>query len=380
MSPERLSVRFALTRDDFSLEIDENIDLSGVTGVFGASGSGKTTLLRSVAGLETPDAGRIAFGDAVWFDKAARIDIPPHRRRAGLVFQDARLFPHLDVSGNLHYAARRSVDEAIEGRATEEAIIAQFGLASLLERKPATLSGGERQRVAIARALLSAPRLLMLDEPLAGLDQPRKAEILPWLDKLGRFGKTPIIYVSHDLRELARIADRLIVIEAGRVKHHDAATALINTADRTLFGDEDAVFSVVEASVAAHDTHLHLARLENQCGVFFAPLTDALTLGARVRLIIQARDVAISVTAPIGISIQNVLRGVVRQLSPRQNGPYSLITLDIGGAAVKARLTRAAIEQLELAPGKEVYALVKSATLEATPGEARISSDARRLD
>ncbi len=219
-----ITIGARLQRGGFGLDVDVELPGSGVSALFGASGAGKSTVIDIVAGLATPQAGRIVVNDIVYFDSAAGIDLPPERRRVGYVFQDARLFPHVDVAANLHFGERRRA--AADRIASLEEIVELLGIGALLKRRPATLSGGEKQRVAIGRALLSGPRLLLLDEPLASLDAPRKAEILPYLQRLRARFALPMLYVSHAWDEVAPLADHVVRLQAGRVTAQGGPAAM----------------------------------------------------------------------------------------------------------------------------------------------------------
>ena len=333
---------------------------AGVTALFGPSGSGKSTVLSVVAGLLRPLAGRVALDGAVLLDTAAGVMVPAERRRCGVVFQDARLLPHLSVASNLRYGARRAPRDAA-GPNFEE-VVALLDIATLLPRRPRGLSGGERQRVALGRALLSRPRLLLMDEPLAALDGPRKAEILPFLERLRDLARLPILYVTHDLAEVDRLADTLVLMEAGRVL---AAGPVADIAARTdlplLSGRRDAG-AVLDCAVDAHDPGRGLTRLRFPGGVFVVPLR-AEPAGARLRLRLRARDVAVAIRQPDGISSHNVLPAVVAGISPA--GLHEVFaTLQIGPTPVLARLTRDSVGALGLETGRTVFALVKSAAFD----------------
>ncbi|WP_417494919.1 molybdenum ABC transporter ATP-binding protein [Maricaulis sp.] len=364
MSDETLCLQLRSQRGEFRLEIEAAIPLAGITAVFGPSGSGKTSLLRLIAGLDRPDAGRIALGADVWSDRG--VFIPAHRRPAGLVFQDARLFGHLTVAGNLAYATRRAGPG--ETRFDAETIIETLDLVPLLPRRPASLSGGEAQRVALARALLSQPRLLLLDEPMAGLDHARKAELLPYLDTALRQLEIPALYVSHSVEEVVRLADRVLALSQGRVVAMGPAEEVLGDLDIAPLDREFETGAILAGRLVDHDHRLQLSRVDLGGQVLELPMPAALQPGDTVRLRIRARDVAIATLRPQGISIRNVLDARITGINAADNSPYADLLLSVGSGQLKARLTRASVEALQLTPGQAVYALVKSASFDRSPG------------
>jgi len=259
MSAESLSIRVQLAFPGFELDVDERLSLDGVTAVFGPSGSGKSTLLRAVAGFETPRAGRIAAADQLWFDSRSGTDLPPHRRPVGFLFQDARLFAHLDVAGNLAFADKRSRRGQ---RAFDlDEVVAAFDLEPLLKRPAAALSGGEKQRVALARTLLARPKLLLLDEPLSALDRERKAEILPYLEQIPKRFSVPALYVSHAIDEVTRVADDVLVLAAGRVRAYGPAEPIVERLDLEPLTGRFEAGVLLHGRVAAHDSRLALTHV-----------------------------------------------------------------------------------------------------------------------
>ena len=329
---------------------------AGVTALFGPSGSGKTTILSIVAGLLRPDAGRVALDGTLLLDTGARIDVPAERRRCGVVFQDARLLPHLSIDANLRYGARRAPPGAA-GPAFDE-VVALLGIAPLLARRPRDLSGGERQRVALGRALLSRPRLLVMDEPLAALDGPRKAEIMPFLETLRDRAALPILYVTHALDEVDRLADTLVLIDAGRVQAVGDVAALAARTDLPALAARRDAGAVLMCAVAAHHAGRGLTELCFAGGSLLVPLRPA-PLGAQLRLRLRARDVALATEPPRGISTHNVLPCTVTAIGPA--GPHEvMVTVRVGPTPMLARLTRDAVSRLALHPGTTAYALVKS--------------------
>jgi len=340
----------------FSLDVAFNAQTPGVAALFGASGSGKSTVLSIVAGLLRPQAGRVVLDGLVLLDTVAGIDVPAERRRCGVVFQDAKLLPHLSVETNLRYGTRRAPRDVIGPGFAE--IVELLGIAPLLRRRPRALSGGERQRVALGRALLSRPRLLLMDEPLAALDGARKAEILPFLERLRDVAGVPVLYVTHALDEVDRLADTLVLMEAGRVLAAGPLEALAARTDLpTLSGRRDAG-AVLSCLVEAHDAARGLTRLSFSGGELQVPLR-AEPAGTRLRLRLRARDVAVATEPPRGISSHNILPSMIAAVAPA--GPHeAFVTLQVGPTAMLARLTRDAVGQLGLAPGMAVFALVKS--------------------
>jgi len=336
---------------------------TGITALFGRSGAGKTTLVNLLAGLVRPDRGRIAVGGEVLFSAEEGIDVPPERRRLGYVFQEGRLFPHYSVHGNLTYGRRRG---ARGGAIGFDAVVALLGLGALLDRRPGDLSGGEKQRVAIGRALLAEPRLLLMDEPLASLDAPRKAEILPFIEKLRDELHLPVIYVSHAMEEIVRLADTLVLMSEGRIAAVGPVEELTSRLDlRPLTGRYEAG-AVIRATVAGHDVTYGLSELAFPGGRLRVSHV-ALPLGTPVRARIRARDVALATTRPIGISFRNIFAARVTEVAP-ERAPIVDVRLDIGTpaqpVALWARVTARAAHELGLTPGREVFALVKTVALD----------------
>ena len=324
----------------------------GVTVLFGRSGSGKTTVVNAVAGLLMPDAGRIASGDWTLLDTGRGVRLAPHRRRIGYVFQDGRLFPHLTIRQNLAYGARFAPRDA--PREDMGRIVDLLGIGPLLDRRPGALSGGERSRVAIGRALLSAPRLILADEPLAALDDARKAEILPYFERLRDEVNVPILYVSHAPFEVARLATTVVALDAGRVVAQGSAAAVLG--DTNAMGARGAA-SVLTARVEVHHAD-GLSALATPAGTLWLPRIAA-EVGARVRVRIPAQDVILSRARPEGLSALNILAGTVADIQPGQ-GPDAMITLVVGDDRLLARITRRSASVMRLAPGQTCHAVIKS--------------------
>jgi molybdate transport system ATP-binding protein len=340
---------------------------AGVTALFGHSGAGKTTVVNMIGGLVRPRRGRVVIAGRTLFDAARGIDLAPHKRRLGHVFQEGRLLPHLSVRRNLLNGSWFSSARADPARFDE--VVDLLGIGPLLARRPRTLSGGERQRVAIGRALLSAPAALLMDEPLASLDAPRKAEILPYLERLRDHARLPIVYVSHAIDEVAQLARTMVLMSDGKVAAAGPIADIMHRLDlRPMTGRFEAGV-VVEARVVEHDQTFQLTRVSIGNQSLVVPrLPEA--LGARVRLRIRARDVALATERPSGISIQNILAGHVTELST-EAGTFVEVNVDVG-FVLSARLTRRAAATLRLAPGSPVFALVKSIALDRV---VRIGAD-----
>ncbi|MGY6411996.1 MAG: molybdenum ABC transporter ATP-binding protein [Alkalilacustris sp.] len=345
----QLCVRHRLA--GFALDVDVTAP-PGVTVLFGPSGSGKTTLINAVAGLLRPDAGRIAVGDWVLLDTAARRALPTHRRRIGYVFQEGRLFPHLTVRQNLAYGRWFAPRDARPERL--ERVVDLLGIGHLLARRPGALSGGKKQRVAIGRALLAAPKLILADEPLAALDEARKAEILPYFERLRDEVSVPILYVSHSSAEVARLATTVIALRDGRV-------AAIGPPDRIL-GDGAAVglhevASVLRARVVAHHDD-GLSELATDAGALHLPRVPQAP-GTALRVRVAASEIILSPAAPTGLSALNILRGTIADIRP-DRGPAVQVVLALGEARLVARVTRRSVTALGLHPGQTCHAILKS--------------------
>lgn len=362
MSEARNHIQLRLDKPGFRLEVDVHLPQRGIAVLYGPSGSGKTTLLRCLAGLERPREASIRIDNTLWQDDAAGVFVPTWQRPLGYVFQEASLLPHLDVAGNLEFARRRAAP-ARQGSPllTPEFAVKTLGLAHLMQRRTTALSGGERQRVAIARALATNPQLLLLDEPLASLDEARRQEVMPWLERLRDELQIPMVYVSHAADEVTRLADTLVVLEQGQVRACGPLQALMAGTDPVLHLGGD-VASLVLGQVATHDTQWHLTELRFAGGSFW--LADAgLAMGQTVRLRVLARDVSIATRQPTGVSIQNVVACTVLSILPDQHPAQALVRLGCAGTCLWARLTRRAVDQLGLHAGQAVWAQVKAMAL-----------------
>lgn len=349
--------RFAAIQMDIAFEVPS----PGVTVLFGPSGSGKSTVVNAAAGLLRPDTCRIEVDGQVLADTRAGVWLPPERRRAGMVFQDSRLFPHMTVAANLRFGMRRVGPGAVGF--TE--IVDLLGIAALLGRRPHTLSGGERQRVAIGRALLAQPRILLMDEPLASLDTARKAEILPYLTRLKTSLKLPVLYVTHALDEVVRLADSLVLINAGQVAGFGLVSEVAARADLPLAQRDDAG-AVLLCRVEHHDVSRSLTRLVGGGAAFWVPLLE-LPISAACRVRIPAREVILAGKPPEAISLHNVVPGTVRRVSQDTVRRSVLVEVALPAGALLSRVTPDAIVRLGLAAGSPVLALIKSTSIEVLP-------------
>ena len=358
----RARVAFGSGSDAFTLDVGLPLPGAGITALFGPSGCGKTTLLRAVAGLVRPQTGRIVVGDQVWQDDAAGVRLPTHRRALGYVFQEASLFAHLSVQGNLDFGLKRV--PAAERRIALDQAIELLGIGHLLARRPSQLSGGERQRVAIARALATSPRLLLMDEPLAALDAARKAELLPYFERLQRELRIPLLYVSHSLDEVARLATHMVLLDAGRVSANGPTGELLTRLDLPL-AHGDHAGAVIDGALAAIDQRWNLLEVRFAGGVLHCVQAAGSPLrhvGERLRLRVLARDVSLALAPASDTSILNVLPATVHSLT--DDGPaQTLVALDLAGSTLLARVTRKSAAALRLSAGQRVFAQVKGVAL-----------------
>ncbi|WP_038147042.1 molybdenum ABC transporter ATP-binding protein [Thioclava atlantica] len=328
---------------------------SGVTALFGPSGAGKTTVVNAVAGLLRPEQGRIAVGGEVLLDTGANICLPPHKRRIGYVFQDARLFPHLSVRANLLYG-RRFAPVSRDG-AEFDRVVAMLGLEALLERRPAALSGGEKSRVALGRALLCAPRMLLMDEPLAALDAARKEEILPYFERLRDEVQLPILYVSHAPAEVARLATSVALIEAGHLRGFGPAREVLSDPGLAPSLGMREAGAVISGQVAGQEAD-GLARIETAGGPVLLPYPTGQP-GQALRLRIHAGDVTLARGRPEGLSALNILPARITQIRPAE-APSVYVQLALGPERLLARLTTRSVAALGLTEGMECHAIIKA--------------------
>ncbi len=336
---------------DFTLDVAFTAASGGVTALFGPSGAGKSSIVHALAGLIRPAEGRIVLEGRTVLDTSAGIFVTPEKRRAGLVFQDARLFPHMSVENNLLFGWRRAGKRAGEDEIART--VALLGLDTLLARSPRHLSGGEKSRVALGRALLASPDILLLDEPLASLDAGRRAEILPWLEKLRDIARIPIFYVSHSLDEVARLADRVILLERGRVTAQGSVFELLAG-----LGAEKPLGAVLEAQSTG--TEAGLTKLAFDGGTLL--VAEPAAPGARMRVRIGADEILIARDIPTAISANNILPVTISAV--RLDGAKAEVEMRCGSARLVARLTAASVQRLELAAGVAAFAVIKSVTVE----------------
>jgi len=340
-----------------SFVLDAAFDSAGgLTALFGRSGAGKTSLINAIAGLLRPARGQIVVDGEVLTNTVRGVFVPARHRRIGYVFQEGRLFPHLSVRQNLLYG--RWFAPKGGGASEVDHVIDLLGIGALLHRRPANLSGGEKQRVAIGRALLARPRLLVMDEPLASLDEARKTEILPYIERLRDEAGVPIVYVSHQVAEVARLATTMVVLTEGRVAAVGPTAAIMGRIDLFPLTGRAEAGAILATRVAGHDPAFGLTILRAAAGELRVPHLD-LPVGAALRIRIRARDVMIALQPPEGLSALNVLPGTVAEIG-RADGPIVEMRLDCAGEALIARLTRRSVETLGLAPGRPGYAVIKS--------------------
>ena len=355
-----ISVDISHQQGAFTLATKFETDAQGVIAVFGRSGAGKTSIVNVLAGLIKPDKGHVEVNGKVLLDTKNGINVPPEKRRLAYVFQESRLFPFHSVHRNLTYGMKRTPEA--ERRVDFDDVVQLLGLQNLLERKPRSLSGGERQRVSLGRALLTSPNLLLMDEPLASLDTTRKQDILSFIERLRDHFHIPIVYVSHDVDEIIRLADTLILLDEGRVAAMGSVEELTSRLDfRPLTGRYEAG-SVIAAEVAAHDDQFELSELAFAGGIFRLPRIDN-PIGAKVRVRIRARDVSLALSRPENVSELNFFKGQIMEIDHTQNSPQIDVRVDIG-VPLWVRITRKAVHDLDLHKGSEVYTLVKSTSID----------------
>ncbi|MFJ5296074.1 molybdenum ABC transporter ATP-binding protein [Pseudomonas sp. NPDC088368] len=356
-----IDVRLNVDFPDFTVNVDLSLPGRGVTALYGHSGSGKTTCLRCIAGLEKASTGFISINGEVWQDSANGVFLPPHKRSLGYVFQEASLFPHLTVRGNLEFGLKRI--PARERHVNLEQATTLLGIDHLLARQPDKLSGGERQRVGIARALLTSPRLLLLDEPLAALDARRKGEILPYLERLHDELDIPMLYVSHSQDEVARLADHLVLLSGGQALASGPIAETLARLDLPLaMGDDAGV--VIEGAVVAYDAAYDLVTVRlPRSDLTIRVAHSVLEMSKPLRLKVQARDVSLTLQADDQTSILNRLPVTVISEVPADNTAHVLVRLDASGTPLLARITRYSRDQLHLHTGQTLWAQIKSVAL-----------------
>jgi molybdate transport system ATP-binding protein len=361
-----LTLKARLDRNGFALDVDMRLPGRGITALFGPSGSGKTSCLRVLAGLERSAQGHVQIGDRVWQDSSAGVFVPTHRRALGYVFQEASLFDHLTVEGNLRFGFDRT--PATERRFGWDHGLDLLGIRPLLQRRPRELSGGERQRVAIARALATSPQLLLMDEPLAALDAARKAEILPWLEQLHEALDMPVVYVTHATDEVARLADHVVVLDEGRVRAEGGVTEMMTRADLPL-AQGDHAGAVLMARTSRTMAEDQLCAVQLACGhLLLMPDRGGRvrTADTPVRVRVMARDVSLSLDRPLNSSVLNVLEATVTALEPDGPGQV-LVSLEVApngpSTLLLARISQLSARRLEIQPGLRVYAQIKGVAM-----------------
>lgn len=359
----RFKLAFGEASDNrFTLHVDTTLAASGVTAIVGPSGSGKTTLLRCIAGLLRAEQGRCVVAGERWQDNG--LFVPVHKRAVGYVFQEASLLAHLTTKGNLDYAAKRAHRRVPNG--FFEHVIETMDIGGLLSRQPDQLSGGERQRVAIARTLLVAPSILLMDEPLASLDSARKQEIIPYLERLHESVDIPVIYVSHSMDEVARIADDVLVLEDGRVHTQGNLETVFSQLDLPM-GTADETSAILQAHVAERDERWHLSRVELAGGQSLWTRDDGDEPGQAVRLRVLARDISLSLSADDESSILNRLRAEVIDVAPDHDEAMALVQLKLGSNlssdVLIARITQRSVTHLKLRAGQALWAQIKSVAI-----------------
>ncbi len=348
-----------LHRPNNTIAAKAKFDLPGITALFGPNGCGKTTLLRMIAGLEPTTTGTISLNTTQWNQNAK--GAPAHKRQIGLVFQDTRLFDHLDVSGNLNFAKKRANKSGPD--ISLDAVVKAFSLSDLLSKKSPTLSGGERQRVAIARALLSRPKILLMDEPLSALDIRRRASIMNYIETIpAKFG-IPILYVTHAIDEVARLAGNIVLMEKGAIIAHGGVEETLARLDLPPLTGRFEASTILTGTVGKTDSRFALTTIHVGNQTMTIPRLD-LPLEQEIRLRIRARDVALATKQPSGISIRNILRATIAEIIPEPDTAFAEIRLDVEGQSLRARITRASLHDLSLKPGKPILALVKSIAMD----------------
>ena len=354
-----IELQYGIERAGFTLNVNLALPSQGITGVFGVSGAGKTTLLRCIAGLEPAAAGRLAVAGEAWEDTRAGVSLPVQQRNIGYVFQEPRLFDHLSVRANIEYGARRRHGN---NGVSFDYVVDLLGLEALLERRPHALSGGEAQRVAIARALLCSPQLVLMDEPLAALDRARRNDILPFLDRLHAKAQIPIIYVSHNIDEVCRLCDHLVVMDAGGVTASGPLQDVLVQLDIPVLGGSNAG-SVIEGTVSGYDSEDDLSCLEFSGGRLWVP-GAAGAQADTVRLRIQASDVSLCRSRPEQSTILNILPATVDAIQTVESASI-LVRLLMGKDRIVARVTRRSIRELDLREGESLFAQIKSVAVRA---------------
>ncbi|MEP3889262.1 MAG: molybdenum ABC transporter ATP-binding protein [Hellea sp.] len=364
---DRLNLNMKKALGGFTVDVKQSLPLDGITALFGPSGAGKSSLLKLIAGFETPDNGHLSLRDKTWFDSADKINVPPYKRAVGYMFQDGRLFPHMSVRQNLEFAAKRA-----DKKIPIDQVITAFDLTDLTAHSPLTLSGGERRRAALARTVLTAPDVLLLDEPLTGLDRARKREILPFVESLHEDFNIPCIYVTHDIEEVSRLADKVMVMSGGQISAFGDTVDILSHLDATPLQKDYDISSLFEGRITGRDKEFCLLQVNIRGAEISLPEINGAAIGQNIRLRIRASDVAIAAVRPKGVSIRNVIQGEISEIVADKHAAYAVVTLQFQGqfqgqfksAELRSRITRASCSDLNLQTGMSVYALIKSVSFE----------------
>ncbi|NIJ41501.1 molybdate transport system ATP-binding protein [Parvibaculum indicum] len=356
-----LDIRLRHRFPDFALDIAFAAEETGITALFGPSGAGKTSTINAIAGLFTPESGRIAIGGETLFDTATGIDLPARARRIGYVFQEARLFPHLSVAANLDFGAKRSPDPLPP--AERQRILDMLGIDHLARRRPRNLSGGERQRVSLGRALMANPRILLLDEPMAALDAARKADIMPFLERLRDEARIPVLLVSHAIEEVTQLADNVVFLDEGKVLASGPAEDVLSRADLSPRGAFLEAGAVISGKVASQDDAHGMTEIGFEGGTLWVPRLTAAP-GSPVRLRVKASDVMLALEEPRGVSANNIVAATVAAIRETADGLYLDVELTCGHARLLSRITRKSCERLEVRSGMTLFAVIKSVSVE----------------
>ena len=364
-----LDIRIRHRFPGFALDLAFAAAETGVTALFGPSGAGKTSTINAIAGLFTPDEGRIAIGGETLLDTASGIDLPARARRVGYVFQEARLFPHLSVAANLDFGAKRTPAPLPPNE--RQRIVDMLGIEHLANRRPRNLSGGERQRVSLGRALIANPRILLLDEPMAALDASRKAEIMPWLEKLRDEARIPILLVSHAIEEVTQLADNVVFMDKGTVLAAGPAEDVLSRSDLSPRGAFLEAGAVISGKVVSQDDAHRMTEIGFDGGRIWVPRLKA-EPGGRVRLRVRASDVMLALEEPHGVSANNIVAATVAAIRETADGLYLDVELTCGSARLVSRITRKSCERLELRTGMPLFAVIKSVSVER---HARLGGD-----
>lgn len=356
-----LDIRLRHRFPGIALDIAFTAEETGITALFGPSGAGKTSTINAIAGLFTPESGRIAIGGETLLDTETGLDLPARARRVGYVFQEARLFPHLSVAANLDFGAKRSPEPL--PHAERQRILDMLGIDHLASRRPRNLSGGERQRVSLGRALLANPRILLLDEPMAALDATRKAEIMPWLERLRDEARIPVLMVSHAIEEVTQLADNVVFLDEGKVLASGRAEDVLSRSDLSPRGAFLEAGAVVSGKVVSQDDTHRMTEIGFDDGRIWVPRLEA-EPGSRVRLRVKAGDVMLALEEPRGISANNIVAATVAAIRETADGLYLDVELACGSARLVSRITRKSCERLGLGTGMTLFAVIKSVSVE----------------